>query len=794
MKTAEVEDVTGMADEPNDGQDILAALDELTPEEMQTMEEALIAQQQKELEMREQLAQVLAKHRDDAVRYRHGSGIEQQWSEDQAYYEGRDESSRSMYYKGMTTAAPLIAKRKSRYRSKVFLNITRPYVETAASKVIEVLCPTDAASWMIKPTSIPSIPEEPSVLVAAAQAQQTQQPLPQEGMQQIQQLQPAPIDELEDFRKRALASAKGAQIWIEDKLEECHFQAALRGVVDEASLLGTGVLRGPVPMSKVTTKTDAAGNIIVVEEILPVSSKISVWDAFPDPACGDDIHNGQFFIEHDRMVEKQVLDLKQQPGYIDDAIDHVIAEGPKGSMASGLVSPPYESNDQTAERFHVWYYTGFLKREEVMAMQCKCEDSDEIKNIGVPVIITMINNTPVKAHLNPDPTGKFPYDFMCWQKIAGSPFGIGIARQIRACQSILNSHVRAMMENAGLCSGPQIVIARGSVAPADGSWEVTPRKVWFLKIDADSQNVGEAMNSFTIPSVQQELLQAIDFALKMAENVTGLPILLQGQQGPNGVPETLGGMQILVANASSLVRRIARIFDDSLITPHIMRYYVWMMNYVEDQSIKGDFKIVALGSTALVARDQRNTFLTQTCPQYMANPAFGIDPSRLFKKIAKANGENNPEEIMFSAEEMKVMQQNAQPDPRVQVAQLTTQTKLQTAQMDNETRQASIARDTDRDTKYVEAETQRTQVTAQVRMEELKLKRELAMLEYANREKLSLNTIKAQLAITASKNDLQREIATLPKPEDIAKGLNDAAAAPVIEPPGKAPAGYADSL
>src|SRR5574343_265795 len=135
-------------------------------------------------------------------------------------------------------------------------------------------------------------------------------------------------------------------------------------------------------------------------------------------------------------------------------------------------------------------------------MKCSCEETDVITNIGVPVVVTMINNTPVKAHLSPATDGRFPYDFMCWQKVAGSPFGIGVARQIRSCQAILNSHVRAMMENAGLSSGPQIVIARGSIVPADGNWEITPRKVWLLKADADIQNVQGAINAFQIPSIQ----------------------------------------------------------------------------------------------------------------------------------------------------------------------------------------------------------------------------------------------------------------------------------------------------
>lgn len=769
---------------------------DLSPEEL---EEAESLQKAKDEERLLVLSQILVKDRDAAVTFRLNSGIEQQWAEDQSYYEGADDNTRTEYYKGLTAGTPLIQKTKPKYRSKVFLNITRPYVETAASKVIEVLSPTDARPWSLEPTSVPNLPEKPSPLVQALQLAE----------QQAQGGQPQ-VDPVEEMIKAARRAAKGAQTWIDDKLQECDFTGQLRSIADEAARLGTGIMRGPVPEARRSVKVDRDLNtgeekITVLEDISPGSRAVNVWNAYPDPACGDNIHDGQFFIEHDNMVEKQVRDLIGQPGYIEEALRSVLEEGAKTNSTSTMAMAPHDSMDPKAQRYHVWYYYGFLKLEDARLLQCDCEDNDEIANVGVPVIVTIINDTPVKAHLNPMVNGRFPYDFMCWQRVAGSPFGIGIARQIRSCQAILNAHVRAMMENAGLSTGPQIVIARGSVYPADGSWEITPRKVWLLKPDADINDVSQAINAFQIPSVQAELLAAIDFALKMAENVTGLPVLLQGQQGPTGVPETVGGMQILVANASSLLRRMARVFDDHLIKPHITAYYDYMMVYADDASIKGDFKVVAHGSTALVTRDQRNQFITQVAPQLMANPAFGIDPTRLFKKIAEIAGMTDAEEIQFTPSEMAALQKSQQDaamlDPRVMSAQLATQGRVQVAQMANETDKFRIQRDIDRDTSYVQAETQRTQVTAEIKLAELELRRELALLEYANREKITLDQLKAKLAIEGGRNDLARELATMPTVAEVAEGINAGSQVPAgvgveagQEVPGQAPPGLGFAL
>lgn len=778
-----------------------------TQDPEQLLEEIVQEEQgreQKQEQVREQLAQVLLKRRDQAVRYRAGLGIETQWAEDQAYYEGEEESSRVAYYKGMTLGSPLLAKPKNDFKSKIFLNITRPYVETAASKVIEVLCPVDDRAFSIVPSPIPFAVMGGQEMRGTAIPQEMGAPpgqapmVDQNGMpaapQQIQQQQ---VEKSVEDKLRI--AARGAERWIDDALQECGYGRELRRLVDDAARLGTGIMRGPIPTVRVSRKVDG-DQLVMVEEIVPESKCISIWNAFPDPACGDNIHNGQYFIEHDNLTEKQVRELIAAPGYIPSAIEEVLRQGPQENATTALVKAPHESSDQVAKNYHIWYYHGFLSVEDVVAMGCDCGDIEG----GVAAVITIINDTPIKAHLAPLSAGKFPYDFMCWQRTAGSPWGIGIARQIRACQSILNATVRSMMENAGLSSGPQIILGRGSIIPADGSWVITPRKVWLLKPDADIPDVTKAFNAVQIPSIQQELLETVNFVLKMAENVTGLPILLQGQQGPTGVPETVGGMQILVANASGLLRRMARIFDDSITKPHVTSYYEWMMEFGEDDSIKGDFQVIPRGSSALVIKDMRATFLIQVVPQLIANPNFGIDPARYFKEVAKLNG-LEPSDVQFTEAELQaLMQQEAPPDPRVQVAQIRTEGDLKKTEMVVATDQARIARDIDRDRAYVEAENERTKTTGIVKMAELELRRELLIMELAQRDKLSIETIKAQLAMKGADLDLNRELAQFGHLSAQEARVTDGelakqqavveSAVEKIEPPGRAPAGYGDSL
>ena len=233
------------------------ALEEIVQEEQ--------GREQKQEQVREQLAQVLLKRRDQAVRYRAGLGIETQWAEDQAYYEGEEESSRVAYYKGMTLGSPLLAKPKNDFKSKIFLNITRPYVETAASKVIEVLCPVDDRAFSIVPSPIPFAVMGGQEMRGTAIPQEMGAPpgqapmVDQNGMpaapQQIQQQQ---VEKSVEDKLRI--AARGAERWIDDALQECGYGRELRRLVDDAARLGTGIMRGPVPQVRRTVKMTPAAD------------------------------------------------------------------------------------------------------------------------------------------------------------------------------------------------------------------------------------------------------------------------------------------------------------------------------------------------------------------------------------------------------------------------------------------------------------------------------------------------------------------------------------------------------
>lgn len=626
------------------------------------------------------IGSALAAKRKDAVAARSQLGIETEWAEDEESYQGYDDANRHEF--ANTASKPIIDGKTRNDNGKVasagstvFPNITQPYVDAVSARVGDMLLPTDDRNYAIEPV------KDNNLAPPAAPIQQPPQPPAQPGQPPVQP-QPTQQDQirLEQIRlkKENTRKAKLAEDQIDDWLQASGYYGEMRQAIDDAVRLGSGVIKGPVPTKRNMTKwlkaDDGTYEMKVIEEIQPASIRVDPWNLFPDAACGESIHNGSYIFERDYITEKKLDDLRGLPGYIDAQIDKCILEGP-GNRKEHDRNNKSSSKDQ----FEIWYAHIELKADELIACGCHVEGK-----AGYPALITMVNNHVIRAALNPLDSGAFPYDIIPWKRRPGMPWGMGLARQLRTPQRMVVAATRRLADNAGLGSGPMFVVRRG-VQPENGIWEIAPLKVW-VEEDDSTGNATAPVSAVVIPMMQVELTNIIQLAMKMAEDVTGMPQLMQGQQG--NAPDTVGGMTILNNNANAVLRRIARMFDSHGTEPHIRRYYDWLLAYGEDDEMKGEFQVVARGSTALVERDIQSQEMTNVL-QMSLNPAFGKNPKLAMNEYLKSR-RFDPGAFDYTEEEMAQMQSQQQPpDPRVQVAQMQIQAKAQE-------QQAKIKADTDK--------------------------------------------------------------------------------------------------
>lgn len=696
----------------------------------------------------------LVRTRKIAIDGRAASGIERCWIEDEEFYEGIDDLNRHESHNNWHTKPPGQANPQvSSNESTIFVNITRPYVDAAAAKVGDIMLPTDDRPWSLSATPVPELLD----MAKGKLPQPVQDGMVESGVPQEVQGQVADIEAEQAAKliEEAKSKAEKAEKRIEDWMVEGQWHAEVRKGLDDCCKVGSMVLKGPVPMAK-KAMMFKDGALVVSLETKPVSKRIDYWNFFPDPACGDSIHNGAFTWERDFITPKTLEALKLDDDYLAPQIDLCLAEGPKKATDARTQTSKHEVDDK--DLYEIWYFHGQARREDLEAAGCKCKDD----TVSIPAMIAMVNDRVIKARLNPLDTGEFPYDIMPWQRLKNLPWGAGVGRQIRTPQRIVIGGTRTLMTNAGRAAGPIIVRLSSTVSPMDGTNDITPWKQYEMTEGAD---VTKAFQVYEIPDRQASLMGVIQFGLKMAEDVTGLPLLLQGQAG--AAPETLGGQQLVDRNASGVLRRIARTIDDCVTEPHVRRYYAWLLQYGKDEE-KGEFVIDARGSTALVERELYKNEVNQLL-QASLNPAFGLDPELVMAEHLRVE-KKDPKNFQLSEEKKKAMaqQQPQAPDTSLEVAQIRAKTEMDKAGLNQQADMAEIK------AKAEDAQKQRDHERAMLSMQ-LQVK----TMEFAEKRGLKLQDVKAQLAKTVMELRVQKEMG----------GTN--VATPKVEPRGKAPEGQA---
>lgn len=781
----------------------------------------------------QKLAMELAKTRQEAIEGRSTSGIEEEWIEDEEYYEGIDDANRHETGGRNTKPNPrsTLGDEHSRgdKKSTIFFNMTRAYVDAASARVADMLLPTDDRGWSIKPTPIPELiniaearpPKDVRERIKADTAVQgpsaeiiklgeyARERFPHQLQQQIDQAVQSAQGSEEDAAKKyleladsvgadmdeAAEKARRAEKRIEDWHVECQYHHQMRMVIEDAARIGTGVLKGPVPVKRrhvaykhIDENEPESPMDLIIEEITqPASYRVDPWNCFPDPSCGESIHDGSSHWERADITPKKLMDLAMQPGYMPKEIRAAFEEGPHTAgktWASSKSDHMGLVKRDKSRLFEIWYGYVFLSPDQCEECGLSMGKGND-KEAFLSVAVTMVNNRIIRAVRNHLATGEFPYDYMVWQRRSDQPYGIGVGRQGRAAQRVINAAARNMMDNAGLAGGPMWAFLADVLEPFDGVYEIAPRKGWIINKEVDKDLIQHAFQWFKMDMGREDLQAILEIGLKMFEDVTGLPMILQGQQG--SAPDTVGGMQMLSNNASSVMRRIARLFDDLITEPQIRRYYAFLLQYSDNDEEKGDFTIDARGSTALVERDINNQAIFQMA-QMVLDPRFGKDPKKWMDQWLRSQ-KLDPKLYDYDDEEWKqvvegLAAQAKKGDSSVEVAQIRAEAMAMVQQLRNE----SEDKDRELETAKLALTEEREATKGVMAAEQSELARQMEIAFNALDKEFESMQLDKEAKARLSETMLKIQAQFMMQDEDQKAAQ---LTAPAVEPTGRAPEGQA---
>ena len=455
----------------------------------------------------------------------------------------------------------------------------------------------------------------------------------------------------------AQRAARRMEKLIHDQIEESHGSSEIRNALLEASLLGTGIVKGPFNFNKKLNKwdTDEEGNRVYkpLEVRVPRIEFVSCWDFYPDPAATN-IDECEYVIHRHKMNRSQLRQLRNMPFFDKEAIRECLRLGANYEEKSFEAQLKDDStvDEEYSSNFEVLEYWGIMDAEYAREVGIDLPDSvDDLDEIQINAWIC--GGKLLRAVINPFTPYRIPYNAFPYERNPYNFFGIGIAENMDDSQQIMNGHARMAIDNLAL-AGSLVFDVDESALVGGQNMEIYPGKIFRRQAGVP----GQSIYGLKFPNTAPENMMMFDRFRQLADEQTGIPSYSHGQTGVQSMTRTASGMSMLLGAASLNIKTVIKNLDDFLLKPLGEAYFQWNMQFFEGNvDVVGDLEVKATGTNSLMqkeVRSQRLTMFLQTAQNPTIAPFVKI--SKLVSELAYSL-DLDPDEILNDPEEAAMMAQ-----------------------------------------------------------------------------------------------------------------------------------------
>lgn len=468
--------------------------------------------------------------------------------------------------------------------------------------------------------------------------------------------------------------AHGMETEIEVQLEHCSYGKKCRRAIEDRVILGVGILKGPVNTG-VLYNTYAPSEIdpnmwmpVTSDAKYPAVERVNPWFFYPDDTVNDFSQSPDCIQVH----PKKVFDLKrlaQHPGFDADMIKEALKVKPDEYMLA--INSEYgqitSSNPFLFQDSHlVLEYHGPITADELSKLSIEPSyDSIDDEYYGE---VWVCNGKVIRIELeNIEAAFELPYSVSVWMKDPSSWAGFGAPQLMKDAQRVAKETWRMILDNASASSGPQVIMHKHFVEPADNKWEIEPRKVWYAT--DSSVDVQKAFQFFTVPNVVGSLMPVLDASRTFAEEESSTPMISAGMSGGE-MTESATGALLLQQNSTTILDFLSEEWDDNVTEKIIRRYWAWNMQYGTKPEIKGNYRIDVRTSTEYKNKQQFIRDMERLRMNVTQDPELSliVDKEALTRAslammhIPSGDIVRSPEEVAKLRAEMA---QNQKPDPKM---------------------------------------------------------------------------------------------------------------------------------
>jgi hypothetical protein len=601
---------------------------------------------------------------------------EQVWLEDLRLYKGHYD--------------PEVQSRFHPKRSQAFIRLIRAKTKSWTSRTHKLLFPAGDKNWTIRATSVPEIDaakhrviiEQLAIQRAQVMAAQLrpggQSPeammgappavTPQLLMQAAQTLTP---DEIRQAIKLvADEAATKMEQQIDDDLallEGVGYSGVARSVMHNGHLYGTGILKGPIREvvseerwdQEVTAGSPEPQYVIAPRVVQrPHGAAVPCWSVYPDPYANW-ISECQHLYQRHVMNPVELSALRHRAGFRADLIAQYLTDNKEDGDAQ---PQPWESELQSMaasqqgkqvsgwrHRFQVLERWGWLMGWEMR--ECGIAIPEESLAEAFMVCLFKLGPHIIRVRRYPM-RQRIPYNFYYYDKDDTSIWGEGIPRVGRDPQRLFNAAIRASVDNAAASSGPQVEVNKDLLEDDEDVSTVVPWRVW-VRGGKGIEAQFPAVRVYQVASNVERTVALSAVFREQIDESTANPSYTYGQP-QRGLTKTVGGLSMMMGNSNITLEDAAKSWDEGVTKPFIGGLYDYHMVYTPRPEIKGDFDVVATGSSSLMAKELRS----QAVREYRMSTANPLDAPftnrvYLLREEAKAL-DLDPKEAVITDDQMRI--------------------------------------------------------------------------------------------------------------------------------------------
>ena len=551
--------------------------------------------------------------------------------------------------------------------SEIFMGIVSSKCRTATAWLRDTLLGQGADKpWSLSATPIPEVPPDVAMAMQNIMRQNLMQYYAAGGEQPSPQQLKELASGMKDTAMRAMKHEAEKRVErmerkLEDQMVEGGWTKALFEFTNDVATFPYAIMKGPIPRKRKVMKY-VDGGLAVVEVVRDEWERVDPFKFYWAP-WGDDVQSMPI-IEIHHLTRDDVENMIGMEGYDEASVRSLLVDFGSGSF-DWLDSDSSDYEEVTSLDFDE------ASSDVVAAIQLwdsipgnllldwgLSEEEIPDPQKSYPCEVWMVNNTVIRAVLNYDPLGRKPYYVTSFEKIPGRLDGNGVADLCMDAQNMCNAAARALANNMGISSGPQVGVNISRLPAGEDITQMYPWKIWQFR-QSDYNDSSPPLTFFQPNSNAAVLMAVFDKFMVLADEVSGIPKYMTGAHVP-GAGRTSSGLSMLMSNAGKSIKQVIANIDFDVIRPMLERQYQRNLRYADDPDLIGDVQILARGAMSLVVKEaeavRKNEFLRLVLESPVAQQIVGLPGTAELLRDMASNLNTNVDRLVPSREDVEKQQ------------------------------------------------------------------------------------------------------------------------------------------